>query len=313
MLKLKQKIKQRLDIEIIIERLRRLEIKEVIAEQKVRELTETIDDLKKCCANQNISLNRRCDNLLALSDLLITNINNSKNNIEDHTSDELIIVTAADSSHFKPLLRFLFSVETHEGCVPVIIYDLGLTPDERESFQILFPAYELRTFNYSEYPDYFDIKVRAGEYAWKPVVIHEVANEQNGLVVWMDAGNLITEPMISLRQIINDRGFYTPQSGGTVRDWTHRGTLEYLSVPDHVLSKKNRACGLVGFDTRRKSAMTLIEVWSDCALNKNCIAPEGSSRRNHRQDQAVLTVLLYQSEFADCPLELVDNIRFHQD
>ena len=30
----------------------------------------------------------------------------------------------------------------------------------------------------------------------------------------------------------------------------------------------------------------------NCSLNKNIIAPEGSSRNNHRQDQSVLTMLM---------------------
>ena len=32
------------------------------------------------------------------------------------------------------------------------------------------------------------------------------------------------------------------------------------------------------------------------SLNKNIIAPEGSSRNNHRQDQSVLTMLMYLYE-----------------
>jgi hypothetical protein len=30
-----------------------------------------------------------------------------------------------------------------------------------------------------------------------------------------------------------------------------------------------------------------------CSANRDCIAPKGSSRDNHRQDQAALTVLIH--------------------
>jgi len=37
----------------------------------------------------------------------------------------------------------------------------------------------------------------------------------------------------------------------------------------------------------------------ECALRRECIAPEGSDRSNHRQDQAVLTILYckYQEKY----------------
>jgi hypothetical protein len=39
----------------------------------------------------------------------------------------------------------------------------------------------------------------------------------------------------------------------------------------------------------------LARPWYECALTRQCIAPDGSNRRNHRQDQAALTVLAYLS------------------
>lgn len=35
----------------------------------------------------------------------------------------------------------------------------------------------------------------------------------------------------------------------------------------------------------------LARPWYECSITRQCIAPDGSSRKNHRQDQAALTVL----------------------
>ena len=46
---------------------------------------------------------------------------------------------------------------------------------------------------------------------------------------------------------------------------------------------------------------------NNCSLNKNIIAPEGSSRNNHRQDQSVLTMLMYLYEKSN-GINLINNI-----
>ena len=50
---------------------------------------------------------------------------------------------------------------------------------------------------------------------------------------------------------------------------------------------------IVGFDMRAYEQV--VKPWAECALKRECIGPLGSNRGNHRQDQAVLTVLLYQA------------------
>ena len=51
---------------------------------------------------------------------------------------------------------------------------------------------------------------------------------------------------------------------------------------------------MAGFDYARPAARDLVEQWKRLALVRECIAPDGANRRNHRFDQALLTILAYR-------------------
>lgn len=210
-------------------------------------------------------------------------------------ASDLVIVTGADSSHYRSLIQFLSSLEEYEPNIKVVVFDLGLTASERQSVAKTFPTADLRMFDYSKYPSYFDIKSNAGEYAWKPVIVHDVLHEFRCCICWMDAGNLVTEPLIWVRKIVEKSGFYSPISPRRVSDWTHPKTLKLLGASEELLDQRNLSGGCVAVSFKCSTARHLISRWRDCALKKDCIAPSGSNRQNHRQDQAVLSVLAHQS------------------
>lgn len=207
--------------------------------------------------------------------------------------DDLLVVTGADSSHFRSLLQFLSSLRQHEPAVRCVAWDLSLTTSERAELAERFPDVELRTFDYAAAPSWFWIKVDAGCYAWKPVIVSDMVREHQGLVLWMDAGDKLTGPLDRIRRILRGRGFYSPRSVGRVRDWTHPGLLKRLSVPHRILDRINLAGNLVGVSTSHPRARILIEAWRAGALDKETIAPAGSNSTNHRQDQALLSVLAH--------------------
>jgi hypothetical protein len=216
------------------------------------------------------------------------------------------IVTGASSNHFHCLQNLLASVRQHIPDAFLMVYDLGLTAEEQEIIQGNCNAF--RTFDYSRYPQHVDIRINAGQYAWKPILIEEVLEERGGLVLWLDAGNLVLWDLVPIWTTIRQYGVVTPRSSGPLRRWTHPGTLRHMSVPAHHLSKPNRNGAIVGFNADCPWARQLSRDWKDCALSKECIAPEGSSRENHRQDQAVLSVLYYR--YQEChPFRSVNWIR----
>lgn len=207
---------------------------------------------------------------------------------------DLILSSASDTSHAKSLVQWLKSVAKHESRTQVFIYDLGLTPEEKDMLKEIHPRTTLRTFDFEKYPAHFNIRIAAGQYAWKPAIIHELVKEFDQPVCWMDAGNLVTQPIVRIRKILSC-GFYSPSSRGCIRDWTHPSTLKALNFPNSLLNEKNRNGACIAFNPNIPEAKGLLESWYQAALDKDIIAPEGSNRSNHRQDQALLSALFYLS------------------
>jgi hypothetical protein len=211
----------------------------------------------------------------------------------------MILVSASDSSHVRSLCNWLLSAARHEPDTETIVYDLGLAPGERDQIRACHPRVAVRTFEYQNYPAYFDVKKNAGEYAWKPAIIHEVMESRRTPVCWMDAGNLITVPLIRIRRILGRYGFYSPRSKGRIRDWTHPATLRALSYPQSRLGRHNLNGACIAFDSANAGAMSLLDAWYQAAWDREIIAPDGSDRTNHRQDHAVLSALYHNSPMGD--------------
>jgi hypothetical protein len=212
----------------------------------------------------------------------------------------LTLVTGADGSHFCSLLQLLTSVVEHEPDMPVIIYDLDLYAYERAVLEERFPGYRVRRFRYEKYPPHVELRRDRGQYAWKPIIVWDALKDTAGPVCWMDAGNVLTARLTGIRGELRSHGFYSPRSKGMIMDWTHPAMLEYFAVDAQwAAGKRNLNGACVAFHPRSLRALKLAKQWRDGALIKECIAPEGSSRKNHRQDQALLTVLAYKYGLAD--------------
>lgn len=193
------------------------------------------------------------------------------------------------------MVNFLHSARTHELSAELIVYDLGMTESEIEEIERRF-SLTVQRFDYSSYPDFMNVKVAAGQYAWKPQILKEASSGRSGVLCWMDAGNLIERPLKGLVREANRAGYYSPYSSGTVRDWTHPKMLAYFGLPgDWMATARNLNGACVAFDLDSALGVQLLDSWASAAQVEVCIAPQGSNRTNHRQDQALLTVLAYRA------------------
>jgi hypothetical protein len=216
----------------------------------------------------------------------------------------LTIVTGSDSSHARSLIQFLKSVAQHEPHAKLFVIDLGLADMEKEAIRSTAPEAVISRFPFEKYPDWFDIKLDAGQYAWKPTILGWLCDREDGPIVWMDAGNILTHPWNLLYAKVLRTGFFSPRSSGDLAQWTHEGVLRYFGLDKSWASGRrnvNGAC--VAFDPKNEEIRGLIMQWSRLALIREAIAPPGSDRSNHRQDQALLGVLVHLRDVtsADVP------------
>jgi hypothetical protein len=224
------------------------------------------------------------------------------------TDNKLIIITACNDNHFESLQYMLYSLrELH---ATLIFYDLGLTDQQRAEL-ITWNGFHHRYLDFNQYPSHVNISIQAGQYAWKPIILHEVMTEQQDskvpvndnsistlpYILWIDAGAYFLDTEMIRNQIAAaSSGVYIGRSWGTVSKKTHPAMYDWFHEDIGLYADKgNCEAGMIGFHNTAFVLNTVIKPWKDCAMDKACIAPRGSSRKNHRQDQSALTYLLHKN------------------
>lgn len=212
--------------------------------------------------------------------------------------EPLLIVSAANDPYFLSIRQFLRSFFKCESSSQLIVYDLGLSPAHADELRAEFSGLNLRRFPFEEHPPFMNANINGGQYAWKPVIMATLLQEFGLPTIWMDSANVIRKRLDLLRRILGTVGFYCPHAKGTIVEWTHPGMLEHLKVEPTLYGKQNLASGCVAVNPKCAVAVELIRQWRDFAMIRECIAPDGADRSNHRQDQALLTVLAYRMGLA---------------
>ena len=218
---------------------------------------------------------------------------------------DLVIVTACDKYFYNSLLQLIQSIAKYEKKTKVIFYDLGLEPLQKKYLKENYEQLENRVFDFSKYPSFFkerDDHQKLGGYAWKSAIVLEVLEKEKGNIIWLDSGNIITRRLNLLRIALTFTGFYSPLSNGTIQEWTHRSVLEAFSVEDKIRRRRNLTGGVVGFNYDNLNSRNIAKQWYDNSCNKEIITPTGSSRDNHRQDQSLLSIIIYNSSKLFFPL-----------
>ena len=214
--------------------------------------------------------------------------------------EDLTIVTATDQIFFESLIQLLENIRYYEKEIPIVVYNLGIEESQyRTLLDKKFNNLNIKDFDFSSFPNFYserDKFNRLGQYAWKSAIINKELISSKKQVLWFDTGNLITKKVTLIRIIVSALGVFSPISAGSIINWTHKDTLNYLNTEKSIYKKRNLTGGIVAFDWENQNARNLSKDWKDYCSVEKCIAPKGSNRDNHRQDQSILSILKYKNK-----------------
>ena len=220
-----------------------------------------------------------------------------------------VIVTASSHNHRHALVSFL---EYYTRCgigVRLVVYDL-----DSDGFELTDSRFERRKFQYDRYPSWVRAEGGprpAGEYAWKALIVQEVASEPEvRRVLWLDAGTRIPDAASAFRRLTRSRGLLSVPSAGPLRKFIRPEMLRRFGA-EAMASEMSTLCNgaFIGLHTGSEAARAILREWRACSLDLECIAPGNSTRRDHRQDQAALTVLAWKHHVqGTCTRQIVSLI-----
>lgn len=182
----------------------------------------------------------------------------------------------------------------------LVVYDLGLGEHYRDIILNLsreHPWLHFETLNYSKYPGHVQ-HVADGYYAWKIAIFQEVCKKYSGAIMWLDSGMSVTDQKYYqyIKDKIYDNTILSVRSVGNIYRWCHPGTLSTLDFK-HSQHLPMRASGSFGCNYGTNHAINFVDELYHWSMLEHVITPPGSNRKNHRQEQSILTILYYNYKY----------------
>lgn len=246
---------------------------------------------------------------------------------------DFIFVTGSSTNHLYSNINTMYSLILTNSSASIVFVDFGLDDAalsvlvremkvmlsifKRESHAILY----YRKFNFAHFPDWWsihDVSIRGG-YSWKVISYSDVLDESRRIVIWSDGGNRLPRRIDKELGRVREYGLFTPYSGGSLQSWMYPTASSFM-VSHHMLRKmmlgKGMCTGGYLFINYVNDVVMekIIEPLVECAYTRKCISPYGSSRKNHRQDQAILTALVHSARIPkSCSPAFNTGVRYRQE
>ncbi|XP_071853026.1 uncharacterized protein [Apostichopus japonicus] len=227
----------------------------------------------------------------------------------DEMYDRLVLIAAFSDNHYKEAMGYIGTAQKHMPGKRIIVYDLGLSNALQQKVRQLCDV-ELRRFPFNNYPDHVR---KLHSFAWKPIIINLSLNEF-GAIYYGDASIRFKNSLkVLLPGIERHHGYMTnilhfdPTKAHHYK-LTVPAMFTKLGIDREEYHNCNNSAPHIQPGTQLIINSTTIQTklmqpWLQCALEKECITPKGSSRANHRQDASAITLLVYKNLFGEWTVE----------
>ena len=209
---------------------------------------------------------------------------------------ERIVLTGLNDKYFDHLEQLVGSLKLWEPEITIEVVDLGLST---ENIDIINTWGRLKVipFDFQKYPSHVK---DLGTYAFKILAIQE-ALERHPRILWIDAGRLArdlgrawhemggTEGSFFVALLDDNHGLHPFPWGDS--SFHHPKTMEKLEIEKVNLLQTQCDGAVQGWNKQGSFYEKAFPLLVKCALDIECIAPEGSNRQNHLQDQTVLNAV----------------------
>lgn len=224
---------------------------------------------------------------------------------------EYKIISGANDAYILSLMNF---IEYHISIgIPIqnlIIYDLGLNKENLQKITNLInnDNFSIKKLDYNLYPEHVNLNIFNGlncSYAFKPIIIFNESQNFNTIpILWLDCACKLNniDNLYEVLNTINKEGFYCPVGNleNTIEsiELNHPKTMSILGISrnQHIYELQSRLACIIGVNYGYFNGKTILDDWYKHSLVKDVIIPEGSSRNNHRQDQSILSALMFLYE-----------------
>jgi len=219
------------------------------------------------------------------------------------TSERLTVLTGANDAYFGALTNAVGSIKFWCPHCDVLVFNLGLSESHLQLIERNWCNVQIAWRD-----AYLHGNPRI--YAFKANAIAYALDAGFEYVFWIDAGSTILAPFDSyvLDMLRRDGHLFVQGQDLDMLLWTHRGMLARMNVSDAsaFAHRPSYSGNTLGVRAHSAAHEHIIRPWLACARDMSCIAPDGSSTRNHRYDQAALSVIIHRLSFEQPPPVLVE-------
>lgn len=185
-----------------------------------------------------------------------------------------VVVTSFNQHYFVQGLNLLSSLHVYcrDAIDLIVVYDLGLTEQQRSLLNCLEGVVCRRYPANEPWSGYYHPK----SYMYKCFAIYaarDLVDEENGIVLWIDAGVSVTSPMDAVFRILDSRGIFLVNHDDRKNNclvnaaFTHPRQTEALNLGFRELSADHVCSCVLGYK-RGTSGETLVKKVFDLSLTK---------------------------------------------